>query len=241
MKNKFKTLILAGFLVFVLLGLLISMPLYNNYKIQQIEKSIYPIAVDFDEVAKNYRTGVLAYDYADKAKHVGFMDNVFVGRVDKIAGTSYSDVKIESGKISATPWTNYEVTVFGNIKGNLKTGITLPLKKWAGLDFNTEYLTINYGDTMPKEGYYYIFCAFVDEAGELYISCNDANIELGKDCEEAIEKAFSSKKEAENKNDVTNLIWEYFDAEAKKDTSVKKSRESYAIKQEYTEMGKDNS
>ncbi len=239
MKTKLKAFILAGSLLFVLLGLLISIPLYNNYKVQQIEETVYPITVDFDEVDRNYRTGVLAYDYTDKAKHVGFMDNVFVGRVDRIIGTSYSNVSIKSGKVSATSWTNYEVTVLGNIKGNLKIGISLPIKKWAGLDFNTEYLTINYGDIMPKEGYYYIFCAFVDETGELYVSCNDANIELGNECDKAIEIAFSSKSKTDIKDTVANLIWEYFEAEAKKDTSVKKNGESYTINQEYVEISNE--
>ena len=221
------------FAIAMCIMLVSSVSVYNNYKIKTIESKIYPVTADFDSVQRNSRIGALAYDYTDKAKHVGFMDYVFVGRVEKLVGTSYTDVSITDRKVSATPWTNYEITVLGNIKGELKTNITIPVKKLAGMDINYDYLTINEGDTMPKEGACYIFCTFVDEAGELYISCNDANIYLGNDCEDEIFKALSCDKRPETDSFVIDLIWDYIEADAKKDNSVKPDKVSYPINKEY--------
>ena len=231
-KRKLSVILLAVVIAICTIFVFVT-PLYNSYKIKTIESTIYPVTADFDSVQKNSRIGVLAYDYTDKAKHVGFMDYVFVGRVEKLVGTSYTDVNIIDRKVSATPWTNYEITVLGNIKGALKTNITIPVKKWAGMDVNYDYLTINEGDIMPKEGICYIFCTFVDEAGELYISCNDANVYLGKDCEDEISEALTHKERPETDSFVVDLIWDYIEADAKKDNSVKPDKVSYPIKKDY--------
>ena len=205
----------------------------KNNKIDTIEKTIYPISVDFDSVQKNYRQGVLAYNYKDKAKHVGFMDNVFVGKVESLVGTSYTDVSIKDDMVYGTSWTNYKVTVLKNIKGNLKENATIPIRKWAGLNFDNTLLTIDEYDIMPKEGYIYIFCAFVDEDGELYISCNESNILLGKDCENEILEAFSDSKTIDNNSYIYQILNEYKEAEAKHDNSVDNGSKRYTPKQEY--------
>lgn len=204
-------------------------------KIAKIENTIYPITADFDTAPKKYTIGVPTYDWFDKAKHVGFMSYVFVGKVEKLVGTTYTDVSIDIfGKVSATAWTNYEITVLGNIKGNLKTGITLNIREGAGFDFNSEILQMNTVDTLPNEGLIYIFCAFADEDGELYISCHESNIILGESCEEDIQKALSGKiVENYEENPVIYTINEYQKAEAKHDNSVAGDSVRYTAKAEY--------
>lgn len=215
----------------------VSVVTVNNWetnKIRKIEETVYPITVDLDSVEKNYRQGVPAYDWYDKAKHVGFMNNVFVCRVEKLVGTTYTDVSIDNGKVRGTPWTNYEVTVLGNIKGNLKTGITIPVRKWAGLNYDSTVLTMDEMDVLPKEGFIYIFCTFADEDGELYISCHESNILLGENCEDDVQLALSGVTvETENENRVIYTINEYQKAESKHDNSVAGDRERNSPKQEY--------
>ena len=118
-------------------------------------------------------------------------------------------------------------------KGNLKENATIPIRKWAGLNFDNTLLTIDEYDIMPKEGYIYIFCAFVDEDGELYISCNESNILLGKDCENEILEAFSDSKTIDNNSYIYQILNEYKEAEAKHDNSVDNGSKRYTPKQEY--------
>lgn len=211
--------------------------LARTNKIEKIENTIYPITIDLDTAEKNYNELCWAYDIFDKAKHVGFMNNVFVGKVEKIMGTTYTDVSIDTfGKVSATPWTNYEVTVLGNIKGNLKTGITIPIRKWAGLEYGKTSISLFGGDTMPKQGRIYIFCAFADEEGELYIGCAESNIILRENCEDDVKRALAGEVAITyEENPVIYTINEYQEAEKKHDNSVAGDRERNSVKAEYLE------
>lgn len=204
-------------------------------KIKEIESTIYPVTADFDTAEKQYSTAVPAYDWNDKAKHVGYMNYVFIGKVERLVGTTYTDVRINTlGKVSATPWTNYEVTVLGNIKGNLKTGIKLNIRENIGFDYNSAILQMGTVEALPKEGLIYIFCAFADENGEIYISCHESNIALGENCEEDIQRALSGEKaKTYEENPVIYTINEYQEAEKKYDNSVAGDRVRYTAKAEY--------
>lgn len=126
------------------------------------------------------------FDTSDKAQYVGYSDYVFVGKVEKITyggrysgNTYYPGGSIFSGKAS-TPYTEYEVSVLQNIKGQLKTDSTVSVKKHAGINTGTNTLTILPGDIMPVEGEEYVFLTRATEDGDLVILDPRGNVALSE-------------------------------------------------------------
>ena len=151
------------------------------------------------------------------------MDYVFVGRVDKLVGTSYRDViYMDNGRISAIPYTNYMVTVVRNIKGELQTGKSIPLAKHGGVSYDNKSLVIGNGDSLPQEGGYYIFSGYADKNGELYIVDPNSSVPL--------DASFESEKNSEN---IDSAIKKYVNAAKNQDTSVRlgeRNKSKYEVK-----------
>ena len=149
-------------------GTVAGVGVYRKQKINTIESTVYPLTVDVNTLERKEFSGSYAFDIFKLEKFIGFVDYVFVGRVDKLIGTSYRDViYMDDGRISAIPYTNYMVTVVRNIKGELQTGKSIPLAKHGGVSYDNKSLVIGNGDSLPQEGGYYIFSGYADKNGEL--------------------------------------------------------------------------
>ena len=192
-------------------GMAAGVSVYRKQKLNKIESTVYPLTVDVDTLDREEFSGCYAFDIFDLKKFVGFVDYVFVGRVEKLIGTSYRDViYMDDGRISAIPYTNYMVTVVRNIKGKLQTGKPIPLAKHGGVSYDNKSLVIASGDSLPQEGGYYIFSGYADENGELYIVDPNSSVALD-----------TSVAAAKNSEKLDSAIKEYVDAAKNQDTSVR--------------------
>lgn len=141
--------------------------------------------INWSEIKVSFiQTSSPIFDLNDKAQYVGFSDYVFVGTVENVTyGGKYSGNKYyPSGSVfsddTSTPYTEYEVSVSQNIKGQLKTDSTVLVKKHAGINTKTNILSILPGDVMPVEGEEYIFLTRATESGDLVILDPHGNIPL---------------------------------------------------------------
>ena len=214
MKKTFKK-ILCSVLVCVLLagtGLL-TYSIHIDKKIERLETQVFPITQALSSYEMNEIEAVWLFDTSDKAKLVYYNDYVFIAKIDKLVGTTYRNVrKTESGKINANPYTNYEITILYNIKGNLKTKESIPFAVFGGIDHTQRYVSA-FDNSFIEVGGLYLIIASAEENGEISafgpntvvpISRGDES-ELSTLSASSVEKVYedviNTYKEAVEKND----------------------------------------
>lgn len=118
--------------------------------------------------------GSFSVDVNDPAATVGDADYVFVARVDSQDGTVHKNlvtIETEDGAEEASdPYTNFHVTVIENIKGELKTGESIPLQKAGGMTEDGATLVLYEDDALPAVGGAYVFLAYAQEDGSLLVA-----------------------------------------------------------------------
>ncbi|WNY25320.1 hypothetical protein [Methanolapillus millepedarum] len=141
------------------------------------------------EIPTYYTHGSYVIDISNPEELSGQADYVFVGKVDKIAGTEYlfpvmvevmSDGKIKEVEV-ADPYTNYYVTVIENIKGELVQNQSIPVLKQGGISKDGRFYVLPEGDFMPEEGKTYVFYTNTLSNGTLLIPGAKTNIEIKTD------------------------------------------------------------
>ena len=171
MKKIIKSIIIITVVLVVLLaGISISM----DFVEKKLESKIFPLKDPISVINAEYQRTVAcvdwAFDVSDKRKVVGFHDYVFVGEVKKVVGTGYTDVDFSDGmRLFSQPYTQYEIRVLENLKGELVTDRNIPLTKHDGAYFFGKRVSMMEGDSLPDEGECYIFICIADENGELNI------------------------------------------------------------------------
>ena len=171
MKKIIKSIIsITVVLVVLLADIGISMDLFEK----KLESKIFPLKDPISVINTEYQRTVAcvdwAYDISDKRKVVGFHDYVFVGQVKKVVGTGYTDVDFSDGlRLFSQPYTQYEIRVLENLKGELVTDRDIPLTKHDGAYYFGKRVSMMEGDSLPDEGECYIFICTAGEDGELYI------------------------------------------------------------------------
>ena len=158
----------------VLVVLFAGASLSTDFIEKKLESKIFPLKDPISVINTEYQRTVAcvdwAFDVSDKRKVVGFHDYVFVGEVKKVVGTGYSDVDFSDGlRMFSQPYTQYEIRVLENLKGELVTDRDVPLTKHDGAYFFGKKVSMMDGDNLPDEGECYIFLCNADEYGELVI------------------------------------------------------------------------
>ena len=161
---------ILALLAVLLAGIKISMNIFEK----KLESEIFPLKDPVSVINSEYQRPVVcvdwAFDVSDKRKVVGFHDYVFVGEVKKVVGTGYTDVDFSDGmRMFSQPYTQYEIRVIENLKGELVTDRDIPLTKHDGVYFFGKRVSMMEGDSLPDEGECYIFICTAGEDGELYI------------------------------------------------------------------------
>ena len=174
MKKSKKIVLITVAAVAVLLVLFASGKLSAEIFKDKLESEIFPLKDPISVINTEYQRTVAcvdwAFDVSDKRKVVGFHDYVFVGEVKKVVGTGYSDVDFSDGlRMFSQPYTQYEIRVLENLKGELVTDRDVPLTKHDGAYFFGKKVSMMDGDSLPDEGECYIFICTAGEDGELYI------------------------------------------------------------------------
>ena len=171
MKKTVKIIVsIAVVIVALFAGISISM----DFVEKKLESEIFPLKDPLSVINTEYQKTVAcvdwAFDVSDKRKVVGFHDYVFVGEVKKVVGTGYTDVDFSDGmRMFSQPYTQYEIRVLENLKGELVTDRDIPLTKHDGAYFFGKRVSMMEGDNLPDEGECYIFICITDENGELHI------------------------------------------------------------------------
>lgn len=174
MKKSKKVVIITVSVVSILLilfaGIRVSMGFFKN----KLESKIFPLKDPISVINSEYKRPVVCVDWVfdvnDKRKVAGFADYVFVAEVKKVVGTGYTDVRFYDGyDFDADPFTQYEIRVLKNLKGELITDKDIPMRKHDGVHFFGKQVSLLEGDGLPDEGECYIFLCSADEKGELNI------------------------------------------------------------------------
>ena len=139
--------------------------------------------MDVDSLPKEYIQAQFVYDPDSIQESVGMADYVFAGLVAGCNGTHYEDIVImedEDGffKKVGSPYTNYTVEVFGNIKGSLSTDTPIQIVKADGVAYDGESVSIYENDSLPKVGQAYIFLAYAQPDGSLLVTGPNSNIHI---------------------------------------------------------------
>lgn len=158
---------------------------------------------DEPQQTTEYSGDTLTFDFSDLRKCVGFVDYVFVGTVEEQVGTSYRngevyyDIGEKPDESGVSVYTQFSVTVKENIKGDLRTDISIPLYKNAGVDKRTNKLVMMQYDSMPLVGKDYIFLCNVHEDGKLVIVAPVGNIFLYEESRQGSIDAYRNAYENE--------------------------------------------
>ena len=171
MKKLIKSIVIVAIVLVVLFaGVNLSM----DFLEKKLESKIFPLKDPIGVINAEYQRTVAcvdwAFDVSDKRKVVGFHDYVFVGEVKRVVGTGYTDVDFSDGlRMFSQPYTQYEIRVIENLKGELVTDRDIPLTKHDGAYYFGKRVSMMEGDKLPDVGECYIFICTAGEEGELYI------------------------------------------------------------------------
>ena len=222
-KSKKIVIITVSIFAVLVVALLAQGDIATKLFADKFENRLFPMKDPISVINTEYKRNLVcvewAYDISDKRKVVGFHDYVFVGEVKSVVGTGYSDVDFSDGlRMFSQPYTQYEIRVIENLKGELITDKDIPLKKHDGAYLFGKRVSMMEGDNLPDVGECYIFICSADEEGELNIGS------LGSFCDIYICKA-------EDYTGSENIIDVYRDAVADMDESVRVG-ETYKSKYE---------
>ncbi len=153
-------------------------------KIKKLETAVIPLENKLQTLPQKtiYSDMLFPCDITVLRNHVSLVDYVFAAKVTEEIGTVYRNVKVINGKVTATPFVKYNIVISKNIKGNLATEKTLTLLKQGGEAPDGKSILI-YGDGFLKVGHEYVFLAYKNSNGEIYIaesSTADEIIDLSK-------------------------------------------------------------
>lgn len=196
-----------------------------NNKIEKLETSITPISVDVESLPVEEIEMAYDFDVYDKEKLVGFVDYMFIGRVEEVTGTVYESVTYNAEKniYCGIPYTCYNVTVVENIKGELILNEVIPIRKLGGVSVDGESLYKYVPESMPKKDGYYLFLGYADANGELYVSDPNSAIELYlENGTENASTAVYSVGDSSSQFEDLKLIKEYKNAYKNQDLSERK-------------------
>ena len=173
-KSRKIVLITVGIVAVLLVALLAEGNVANKLFADKLEGKIFEMKDPVSVINSEYQRSMVCvewmFDTGDKNKVVGFHDYVFVGEVKKVVGTGYSDVDFSDGlRMFSQPYTQYEIRVLKNLKGELITDRDIPLTKNDGAYLFGKRVSMMDGDNLPDVGECYIFICSADEKGELHI------------------------------------------------------------------------
>ena len=222
-KSKKIVIITVSIVVVLMIALLAQGYIATKLFADKFENRLFPMKAPISVINTEYKRSLVCvewiFDINDKNKVVGFHDYVFVGEVKSVVGTGYTQVDFSDGlRMFSQPYTQYEIKVLENLKGELITDRDIPLKKHDGAYPFGKTVSMMEGDNLPDVGECYIFICSADEEGELNIGsfASFCNIYLCK---------------VDDYTGSENLIEVYRDAVANMDESVRLG-ETYKSKYE---------
>ncbi|WP_018665359.1 hypothetical protein [Heyndrickxia acidiproducens] len=211
---------------YTILTLFFTMILILSTACSSTEKNV---SSDNSELQTITLDGTFVIDVDNPKETVGDADYVFLANVDEVISTEQKHqetMETEHGtKVVSTPYTNFNVTVLKNIKGNLKTDTPIPLQKAGGISADNSSLVLYEDDSLPEVGKSYVFLAYAQDDGSLLVSGPNSNISVS-----SIDK-FAKSKNVNYVAETSDVISEYELAyKNQQETSRDRSISDYEIK-----------
>lgn len=119
------------------------------------------------------------------------------------------DYETENGtKAAGTPYTNYDITVLENLKGNLKKNETIPVLKEGGVSMDGKHLILGEGDFMPQEGDVCVFFISVQADGTLLLPGKNFSVKVMESSltEKAIQKMSVAQVQQESQDEKKEIM-----------------------------------
>lgn len=214
MKQFFKILFLV---ILIFAAILFGIRVYQQWQVKTLSETVHELPENYEELPIADIIVDYVFNPNDLNAYAGFVDYIFVGRVEEITGVTYTDARLlyhdfPIARIDAFPVTGYKVTVLQNIKGELQKDITI--NQGSGPSANGKQLEITAGAIM-KEKDVRIFLMNTDTDGELYVSSDSGAVMLGKLSDTENYSEFTKNE------DVKETIEKYIDAFENQDESYK--------------------
>jgi len=132
--------------------------------------------------------GNFGYNTEDPREVAGVVDYVFVAYVERFDKTEHRHDLGEDTE--PLPYSHYTVRVAENLKGTLRTDVSIPLEKYGGLFHDGKHILLYENDILPQVGKYYVFNAVALEDGSISLCGENVNIPLEADVnEKSLEKS----------------------------------------------------
>lgn len=161
MKKKTVLIILLVLIVIAIAAI----PVYRYCTVRAYSDKLFPLPDNYSAlpVESSGETQVL-FAASDKRLMSGYSDHIIVAHIDEISGTVYRNVNYwEDGELYASPYTQYLIQNCSNIKGHLRTDVTIPVLDYGGVSIDGK--SIIQGAPPLKAGNYYVLYLFVDVDG----------------------------------------------------------------------------
>jgi hypothetical protein len=173
-----KNIKLCSLLIFCLTFTACATQKSNNNPAVSTEIGLEDTAPTISEVHGTY-----IYDEDSYSELAGVSDYVIIGNVNKEISTEYRrpiEITTESGgtETIGIPYTNYEVQVLENLKGNLVTDRPITITKKGGITEDKSQYILFGSDVMPESGQTYVFYIFAQEDGSNLVSGANSNIPI---------------------------------------------------------------
>lgn len=158
----------------------------GHTKQQKYSTEIIPIPENIDEISVVTQEASYLFNPEDKKLMSGYSDFISVAYIENIKGTSYQGVKYDEAVLRGTPYTNYEIKIFSNIKGTLKLDRSIPLMQYGGPTIdNKEIVNIN---PLLEQGKFYVLYMKVSSDKNIYLNkaYELTDITTEEDCRNAL-------------------------------------------------------
>lgn len=154
--------------------------------------------------------GSFSVDVNNPKETIGDADYAFLGQVNQYVDTEYKDPvtieRVNGTEEITSPYTNYNVTVLKNIKGNLITDSPIQIQKAGGIIEDGSSVVLYEDDILLEEGESYIFLAYAQDDGSLLVSGPNSSIHV-----ENIEEGMTANRISLDEESI-DTITEYEDA-----------------------------
>lgn len=168
MKKRIRNIAIAVTIIVVLAVAVIT----GGYiKIRVMESKLHPVTEPFSSMKVVPMCVDYIFPLSDTEKSIGWSDYTFIGTVEEIIGTEYTDLEYLwngnwFGLYDTDPVTHYRIKVKHNIKGTAPEEFTMLC--WGGQQPNGMLSDMN--RTMPEKDTTYVFMCYdsAEDDGKIY-------------------------------------------------------------------------
>lgn len=155
MKKRIKT-----FAIVITAAVILALSVFSGgyIKIRVMESKLHPVTEPFSSMEVVPMCVDYIFPHSDTLKSIGWSDYTFIGTVEEILGTEYTDLEYVFnenwfGLYDTDPITHYRIKVKHNIKGSAPEEFTMLC--WGGQQPNGMLSDMNRG--MPEKDTTYVF------------------------------------------------------------------------------------